>query len=70
MIKTEYFALTNEIVESELTSEEISEREAIAAKAKAAKLAEEAESKAKEAAKAALLDRLGITEEEAKLLLA
>lgn len=69
MIKTEYFALTNEIVESELSAEEITEKEAIAAKAKAAKLAEEAESKATANAKKALLERLGITEEEARLLL-
>jgi hypothetical protein len=69
MIKTEYFALTNEIVETELTSEEISEREAIAAKAKATKLTEAAQAQAKAETKAALLDRLGITAEEAALLL-
>ena len=69
MIKTDYSAITNEAVEIELTAEEIAQREAdiIAfAQAEEARLAEEA---AKAANKAALLERLGITEEEAKLLL-
>jgi F0F1-type ATP synthase membrane subunit b/b' len=48
------------------TAEEIAEVEA--AKVKAAEIQAEAEAKATQ--KAALLDRLGITEDEAKLLLA
>jgi hypothetical protein len=48
------------------TAEEIAEVEAV--KIKAAEIQAEAEAKATQ--KAALLDRLGITEDEAKLLLA
>ena len=61
---------TNEIVEREMNAEELAQWEAdvayYAAKAELAK----AEADAKAAQKAALLNRLGITEEEAKLLLA
>jgi uncharacterized protein (AIM24 family) len=62
-------AETGEIIEVELTADEIAQREADAiayAKAKA----EEEKSAAKKAdAKAALLERLGITADEAALLL-
>lgn len=61
---------TKEQIEVELTAEEIAQLEADRAKAEADKAAAEAEAAAKAEAKAALLDRLGITEEEAKLLLA
>jgi ribosome-binding ATPase YchF (GTP1/OBG family) len=61
---------TNEIVEREMNAEELAQWEAdvayYSAKAELAK----AEAEAKAAQKAALLDRLGITEDEAKLLLA
>jgi hypothetical protein len=56
---------TGEIIEREMTAEEL---EALEAR----KIAWEAEQKAlsaKEAARAALLEKLGITEDEAKLLL-
>ncbi len=55
---------------TEFTEEEYAQREKDIAEAKAleAKLAKEAKENA--AAKAALLDRLGLTEDEAKLLLA
>lgn len=53
-----------------LTEQEIADMEAAAAEAEAARVAAEAEAANKAAAKAELLDRLGITEEEAKLLLA
>lgn len=53
----------------ELTDEEIAAQEAAAAEAAAAQAAAEAEAAAKEAAKADLLARLGITADEAKLLL-
>lgn len=53
-----------------LTEQEIEEMEAAAAEAEAARVAAEAEAATKAAAKAELLDRLGITEDEAKLLLA
>ena len=52
-----------------LTAEEIAEMEAAAAKAEADRVAAEAEAAAKEAAKADLLAKLGITADEAKLLL-
>ena len=61
---------TKEQIEVELTDEEIAQLEADRAKAEADKAAAEAEAAVKAEAKAALLDRLGITEEEAKLLLA
>jgi hypothetical protein len=54
----------------EMTAEEIAEEEANS-QAYALEIEEEnAEAEAKASQKAALLDRLGITEEEAKLLLA
>jgi len=60
---------TNEIVEREMNAEELAQWESdiayYAAKAELAK----AEAEAKATQKAALLDKLGITEEEAKLLL-
>jgi hypothetical protein len=55
---------TNEIVDREMTDEEFLDYEA----AIEAKAAEIAQTQAKAEAKAALLERLGITEEEAKLL--
>jgi hypothetical protein len=60
---------TGEVQEIALTAEEIAEREAMAAEYATQKAQEEADKAAKEAAKAELLDRLGITAEEAKLLL-
>jgi len=56
---------TDEIIDREMNDEEFAIHTA-AQEERAAKLAEEA---AKAEAKAALLDRLGITEDEAKLLL-
>ena len=55
--------------EVELTAEEIAEREARAAEYAAQKAQEELDKASKAEAKAELLERLGITEEEAKLLL-
>lgn len=56
---------TGEIIEREMNAEELSQWEADKAKAEA-----EAQAKADaKVAKAALLDRLGITADEAKLLL-
>ena len=60
---------TGEVQEIALTAEEIAEREAMAAEYAAQKAQEELDKAAKAEAKAELLDRLGITEEEAKLLL-
>jgi hypothetical protein len=60
---------TKEQIEVELTDEEIAQLEADRAKAEADKAVKKAEDVAKAEAKAELLDRLGITAEEAKLLL-
>ena len=60
---------TGEVQEIALTAEEITEREAMAKEYADQKAAEEVIATAKAEAKAALLDRLGITAEEAKLLL-
>ena len=56
---------TNEVIDREMNDEEFAQYEADQA-AQAARLAEE---QAKAAQKQALLDRLGITQEEAQLLL-
>ena len=61
---------TGFISEVPLTDEELAQREADAAAAAERQAAEEAEAVAKAAAKAELLAKLGITEDEAKLLLA
>jgi len=60
---------TGEQTEVELTAEEIAQREADAKAYEADKKAKEAEAAAKAEAKAELLDKLGITTEEAALLL-
>jgi hypothetical protein len=54
----------------EMTDDEFIQYKADHAKAETDRLAKETENVAKAKAKAELLDRLGITEEEAKLLLA
>jgi hypothetical protein len=59
-------AETGEIIEREMNAEEIADMELRYAE----KLARITEAEAKAAQKAALLHRLGITEDEAKLLLA
>ena len=61
---------TGEVSEIELTAEEVAQREADAIAAAEAKAKEDADKAAAEAAKAELLARLGITAEEAALLLA
>ena len=60
---------TGEVTEVELTAEEVAQREADAIAYAASKALEEAELKAKAEAKSALLERLGITADEAALLL-
>ena len=60
---------TGEVSEVELTAEEVAQREADAIAYAASKALEEAEVKAKAEAKSALLERLGITADEAALLL-
>lgn len=61
---------TGEVIERPLTADEIAANEAAAAQAEADRLASEAEAEAKAQAKADLLAKLGITAEEAALLLA
>ena len=61
---------TGEVVERPLTAEELAQREADAAAYAANKHEEEVAAQAAAEAKAALLAKLGITEDEAKLLLA
>ena len=60
---------TGEVIERPLTADEIAANEAAAAQAEADRVAAEAEAAIKAQAKAALLDKLGITADEAALLL-
>jgi hypothetical protein len=60
---------TGEVSEIELTAEEVAQRTVDAKAFADAKAAEEADKAAKAADKAALLERLGITADEAALLL-
>jgi FMN-dependent NADH-azoreductase len=62
----EHNATTGKIIERELTEQEIAQIEIDTINS----AARQAEAEAKAAEKAALLDRLGITADEAKLLLA
>lgn len=61
---------TGVVAEIPLTGEELAQREVDAANAEAERVAKEAADVAKAAAKADLLVKLGISEDEAKLLLA
>ena len=63
---TEYDGLTKEIIERAFSADEMAEYEAREAKFAALK----AQAEAKAEAKLALLEKLGITEDEAKLLIA
>jgi vacuolar-type H+-ATPase subunit H len=60
---------TNEIVKRELNAEEIAQQEIDEANMVAAKAIADAEAAAKATQRQALLSRLGITEEEARILL-
>ena len=60
---------TGEVLEIELTDEEVAQREADAAAHAAEQAAREAEEAAKATARAAILDRLGLTADEAAILL-
>ena len=61
---------TGVVAEIPLTGEELAQREVDAANAEAERVAKEAADAAKATAKADLLVKLGISEDEAKLLLA
>jgi hypothetical protein len=65
MIRVEHNVETGEILEVEFSTKEVKELEKVAAD----RLAYISKSESDAAAKAALLDRLGITAEEAALLL-
>ena len=60
---------TGETTVVPLTAEEIAELEAAAAQAEADRKTAEAEAAAKEAARAEILAKLGLTDDEAKVLL-
>lgn len=60
---------TGEVIERELTDEEIAQQNKDEAESNAKQLEEKKEAEAKAAARQTILDRLGLTEEEAKLLL-
>jgi muconolactone delta-isomerase len=59
----------NEVIVEDLTADEVKELKAREKEYKERTLALEAEAEAKAIAKAAILDRLGLTADEAKLLL-
>jgi len=61
---------TGEVIERPLTAEELAANEAAAAQAEADRAAAEVKAAADAEAKVALLAKLGITADEAKLLLA
>ena len=67
--RVEVNCTTGEVLEIELTDAEVAELEAAQAQAELDRAAKELEDQAKAEAKAALLEKLGITDEEAKLLL-
>lgn len=69
-IAIEVNCATGEVIERPLTAEELAQREADAQAAAAKAHEEEVAAQAAAEAKAALLAKLGITEDEAKLLLA
>jgi len=69
LIKTIHNAETGETQEIPLTAEEIADLQAQKEKDAERETARQAEAEAKAAQKAALLERLGITEDEARLLL-
>jgi hypothetical protein len=56
---------TNEVIDREMTDQELTQSEVD----HAAQMAKEAEADAQATARAAILDRLGLTDAEAKLLL-
>jgi hypothetical protein len=60
---------TGEVLEIELTDEEVAQREADAAAYAAEQAKREAEEAQKATARAAILDRLGLTADEAAILL-
>lgn len=70
LLISETDALTNETIVRPMTEKELAQRNKDIQDEASRKAAEQAEAEAKATQKAALLDRLGITEDEAKMLLA
>ena len=68
-ITIEVNCTTGEVIERPLTADEIAANEAAAAQAEAARLEEEAAQAQKAAARQEILNRLGLTTEEAAILL-
>jgi len=66
---TEVFAITGEVVERDATKAEVEQRKKDEVQYAVIETERQAEAEAKATAKAALLTQLGITEEQAKLLL-
>jgi hypothetical protein len=64
-----YDHLSGDQIEKEMTAKEKKDRELDIANSVAETAARQSEAEAKETAKAAILDRLGLTADEAKLLL-
>jgi len=60
---------TGEVVDRELNEEELAQQAIDEANAQAAELASQAEAEAKEAARQAILDRLGLTADELQTIL-
>jgi len=69
MTAIEVNCTTGEVIERDLTAEELAANEAAAAQAEADRAAAEVKAAADAEAKDALLTKLGITADEAKLLL-
>ena len=69
MKKTEYFALTGETVEVEMTKDEIAEVAQLKKEYDANIKAQKADAELKAAQKQAIADRLGITADELKTIL-
>ena len=69
MKKTEYFALTGETVELDMTKDEVAEVAQLKKEYDANEKAKKVEAETKAAQKQAIADRLGITADELKLLL-
>jgi len=69
MFRIEHNVETGEVIEIKLSPEEVSEFEKVYADSVAQEQIKKAELEAKQTARQALLDKLGITEDEARLLL-
>ncbi len=69
MKKTEYNGLTGEVIEKDFTKAELEQREKDQQEDTTAQAAKKAEAEAKAIQREAILDRLGLTSEEAALLL-